>query len=55
MPVTFPSRLVTLSSPITLPDIEKGVGNICLAANQMGIGYPIAIDSDYRIWHAFHN
>jgi thiol-disulfide isomerase/thioredoxin len=36
-------------------DIEKNVESIRHAAQEMRIDYPIAIDSDYRIWRAFNN
>jgi thiol-disulfide isomerase/thioredoxin len=36
-------------------DVEKDVESIRHAAKQMRINYPIAIDSDYRIWRAFNN
>jgi thiol-disulfide isomerase/thioredoxin len=36
-------------------DIEKVVDSIRQAAKEMRIDYPIAIDSDYRIWRAFNN
>src|ERR1700722_13185147 len=35
--------------------IEKDVASIRQAATAMKIDYPIAIDSDYRIWNAFNN
>ena len=34
---------------------EKDVDNVRKAAKDMKIDYPIAIDSDYRIWGAFNN
>jgi len=36
-------------------DIEKDVESVRQAAKEMRIDYPIAIDSDYRIWRAFNN
>lgn len=36
-------------------EFEKDVDNVRRAAKQMGLGYPIAIDSDYSIWNAFNN
>jgi thiol-disulfide isomerase/thioredoxin len=36
-------------------DIEKNIDHIRQAAKDMNIGYPIAIDSGYRIWNAFNN
>jgi thiol-disulfide isomerase/thioredoxin len=35
--------------------IEKDVDSIRQAAMAMKIDYPIAVDSDYRIWNAFNN
>jgi len=34
---------------------EKNVDNVRRAAKDMGVDYPIAIDSDYAIWRAFKN
>jgi thiol-disulfide isomerase/thioredoxin len=34
---------------------EQDVDNISQAVKDMGIKYPIAIDSDYRVWRAFSN
>ena len=34
---------------------EKDLDNIGRAAKGMRIDYPIAVDSDYGIWHAFNN
>lgn len=34
---------------------EKKVENIRQAAARFGIGYPVAIDNDFRIWRAFRN
>jgi thiol-disulfide isomerase/thioredoxin len=36
-------------------EVERDVENIRRAAQEMRIDYPIAIDSDYRIWRAFGN
>ena len=36
-------------------EVERDVENIRRAAEEMRIEYPIAIDSDYRIWRAFGN
>src|SRR5215469_13304728 len=35
--------------------VEKNVANIQKAASLYGITYPIAVDSDHRIWEAFRN
>ncbi len=34
---------------------EKILGNVRQQVRQLGIGYPVAVDSNYRIWHAFDN
>jgi thiol-disulfide isomerase/thioredoxin len=34
---------------------EQNVDNITWAAKDMDVDYPIAIDSDYRVWRAFDN
>ena len=34
---------------------ERNVDNITWAAKDMNVRYPIAIDSDYRVWRAFDN
>jgi cytochrome c biogenesis protein CcdA/thiol-disulfide isomerase/thioredoxin len=34
---------------------EKDVGNVRRAVHDLGITYPVAIDSDYAIWRAFGN
>jgi thiol-disulfide isomerase/thioredoxin len=34
---------------------EKDADNVRRAAKEIGVNYPIAIDSDYAIWHAFNN
>lgn len=34
---------------------ESDRGNVRAAAEELGIGYPVAIDSDYAIWQAFGN
>jgi len=36
-------------------EVEHDVENIRRAAEEMRIEYPIAVDSDYRIWRAFGN
>ncbi len=32
---------------------ERDVDNVKAAARQMGVDYPVAIDSDYAVWNAF--
>ncbi|MGY2236324.1 cytochrome c biogenesis protein DipZ [Pseudomonas gingeri] len=34
---------------------EKIIGNVRQQVMKLGIGYPVAIDNDYRIWRAFDN
>jgi thiol-disulfide isomerase/thioredoxin len=34
---------------------ERNVDNVTWAAKDMDVEYPIAIDSDYRVWRAFDN
>jgi thiol-disulfide isomerase/thioredoxin len=36
-------------------DIEKQTPNVQKAINKFGITYPVALDSNYAIWNAFHN
>jgi thiol-disulfide isomerase/thioredoxin len=36
-------------------DFEKDIDNVRLALKEMGIGYPVAVDSGQRIWSAFGN
>jgi thiol-disulfide isomerase/thioredoxin len=34
---------------------ERNVDNVTAAAREMGVDYPIALDSDYAVWGAFSN
>jgi cytochrome c biogenesis protein CcdA/thiol-disulfide isomerase/thioredoxin len=34
---------------------EKDIANVAKAAAAQGVGHPVAIDSSFRIWRAFHN
>ena len=34
---------------------EHDGDNVCWAVQDMRVGYPVAIDSDYAIWRAFGN
>src|SRR5204862_2935237 len=34
---------------------ERDVDNVRQAAKEMNVEYPIALDSDYRVWRAFNN
>ena len=36
-------------------DFEKEMANVQKAVQKFGITYPVALDSDYKIWNAFHN
>src|SRR5258708_33759127 len=36
-------------------EFEKDVDNVRRAVKDMGVGYPVALDSDYAIWRAFRN
>jgi thiol-disulfide isomerase/thioredoxin len=35
--------------------VEKDVANVRRAVQEMRVDYPIAVDTDYAIWRAFHN
>jgi thiol-disulfide isomerase/thioredoxin len=34
---------------------EKSLSNVKNAVNELGLSYPVAIDSNFNIWRAFHN
>jgi hypothetical protein len=34
---------------------ERDVDNVARAVDEMGIRYPVALDSDYTVWNAFRN
>jgi thiol-disulfide isomerase/thioredoxin len=34
---------------------EKDIANVRHALGDLGVGYPVVLDSDYRIWNAFGN
>jgi cytochrome c biogenesis protein CcdA/thiol-disulfide isomerase/thioredoxin len=34
---------------------EKSLPNVEKAIKDLNIGYPVAVDNDYKIWRAFHN
>jgi thiol-disulfide isomerase/thioredoxin len=36
-------------------DVEKQIPNVEKAVHKFGITYPVAVDSNYAIWNAFHN
>jgi thiol-disulfide isomerase/thioredoxin len=35
--------------------VEKNLANVRRAARDMRVDYPIAVDTDYAVWNAFHN
>src|ERR1700722_10206038 len=36
-------------------EFEKNLGNVRRAIHEMGIDYPVAVDSNHAIWNAFNN
>ena len=34
---------------------EKEIPNVTKALKDLGIGYPVAIDNEFKVWNAFHN
>jgi thiol-disulfide isomerase/thioredoxin len=36
-------------------DVEKELPNVQKATEKFGITYPVALDSNYKIWNGFHN
>jgi methionine-R-sulfoxide reductase len=36
-------------------DQEKPAANVQAAVKRLGVVYPVVLDADYKIWHAFHN
>jgi thiol-disulfide isomerase/thioredoxin len=36
-------------------DVERGLDNVRREVKDLGVGYPVAVDSDYAIWTAFAN
>src|SRR5919107_1831084 len=36
-------------------DVERDIENVQRAADDLQVGYPVAVDSDYAIWDAFGN
>src|SRR5262252_1587558 len=47
--------LVTIGVHTPEFPFEKNVDNIRPALKRFGIGYPVAVDSDYGVWDAFSN
>ena len=48
-------RLVVLGVHSPEFEVERDLEHVRRAAQEMGINYPIAVDSDYGIWRAFGN
>jgi thiol-disulfide isomerase/thioredoxin len=48
-------RLVVIGVHTPEFDVERDVDNIVRASRDLRVDYPIAIDTDYAIWHAFGN
>jgi thiol-disulfide isomerase/thioredoxin len=48
-------RLVVIGVHSPEFEIEKDVDNIRRAVKDMGIVYPVAVDSNLAVWRAFHN
>jgi thiol-disulfide isomerase/thioredoxin len=36
-------------------DFEQNIGNVTAQSRNLGVAYPIAVDSDYAVWNAFAN
>jgi thiol-disulfide isomerase/thioredoxin len=36
-------------------DVEHDVSNVRRAVEELGVGYPVALDNDYAVWTAFDN
>jgi thiol-disulfide isomerase/thioredoxin len=36
-------------------DVEHDAGNVRRAVEELGVGYPVALDNDYAVWTAFGN
>ena len=49
------SGLVVIGVHTPELDVEKQMPNVEKAVKKFGITYPVALDSDYKIWNAFHN
>jgi len=49
------SGLVVIGVHATEFDVEKQMPNVQKAVEKFGISYPVAVDSNYAIWNAFHN
>jgi len=49
------SGLVILGIHTPEFSFEKNIDNVRMAVSDMGIEYPVAVDSDYEIWRAFDN
>ena len=49
------SELVVIGVHAPEFGFERGLGNVRWAIQEMGVDYPVAVDSNYGIWNAFHN
>lgn len=53
---TYGSRgLVTVGVHSPEFDFERNIANVRRAATNLHVDYPIAVDSEHRIWNALHN
>jgi thiol-disulfide isomerase/thioredoxin len=50
-----PQGLVVIGVHTPEFGFEKDVGNVRRAVREIGIAFPVAVDSDYTIWTAFRN
>jgi len=50
-----PAGLVTIGVHTPEFAFERVVGNVQKATKDLGVTYPVAVDSNYKIWGAFHN
>ena len=49
------SELVVIGVHTPEFGFERDLGNVRWAIKEMGVDYPVAVDSNYGIWNAFHN
>jgi len=49
------SELVVIGVHTPEFGFERDLGNVRWAIEEMGVDYPVAVDSNYGIWNAFHN
>jgi cytochrome c biogenesis protein CcdA/thiol-disulfide isomerase/thioredoxin len=50
-----PAGLVVIGVHTPEFAFERVVGNVQKATKDLGVTYPVAVDSDYKIWSAFNN